>query len=55
MLAEVQASIPLCDQVWVFDNSSADDPFQPVMTPQGGRVAIHQHPVPAWAFEWLND
>jgi hypothetical protein len=38
----VQASIPLCDQVRVLDNSSADDPFQPVMTiklGQGGESA----------------
>ena len=54
MLAQVQASIPLCDQVRVLDNSSADDPFQPVLTIQGGRVEIHQHPLPSWAAKMLN-
>lgn len=29
VLAQVQTSIPLCDQVRVLDNSSADDPFSP--------------------------
>ena len=54
VLAQVQASIPLCDQVRVLDNSSADDPFQPVLTIQGGRVEIHQHPLPSWAAKMLN-
>ncbi|MCP9807474.1 hypothetical protein KBY71_13230 [Cyanobium sp. T1B-Tous] len=45
MLAQVQASIPLCDQVRMFDNSSADDPFRPVMTIEASRGEIHQHPL----------
>lgn len=55
MLAQVKASIPLCDEVRVLDNSSADNPFQPVMTIQGGKVEIHQHPLPSWAAQMLND
>jgi hypothetical protein len=54
MLAQAQASIPLCDQVRVLDNSSADDPFRPVMTTQGERVGIHQHPLPSLAVQMLN-
>ena len=49
MLEQVKASIPLCDEVRVFDNSSAEDPFQPVMTIKMGEVELHQHPVPRWA------
>ena len=37
MLVHVQASIPLCDQVRVLDNSSAEDTCQPVMTIRGGQ------------------
>jgi len=55
MLAYVQASIPICDQVRVLDNSSADDPFRPVMTIQGGRVEIYQQPLPSWAAQMLNE
>ena len=55
MLAHVQASVPLCDEVRVLDNSSADDPFQPVMTIQGGRVESHQQPLPSWAAQMLNE
>ena len=54
MLEQVKASIPLCDEVRVFDNSSAEDPFQPVMTIKMGEVELHQHPVPKkWAEQLL--
>ena len=49
MLEQVKASIPLCDEVRVFDNSSAEDPFQPVMTIKMGEVELHQQPLPRWA------
>jgi len=49
MLAQVRASIPLCDQVRVLDNSSAEDPFQPVLTISQGKVQPHRHPLPNWA------
>jgi len=53
MLEQVKASIPLCDELRVFDNSSAEDPFQPVMTIKMGGVELHQHPVPRWAAQLL--
>jgi predicted ABC-type ATPase len=49
MLAHVKASIPLCDQVHVLDNSSADDPFRGVLTISQGTVQFHRHPLPNWA------
>jgi len=55
MLAYVQASIPICDQVRVLDNSSTEDPFRPVMTIQGGRVEIYQQLLPSWAAQMLNE
>ena len=55
MLAQVQASIPLCDEVRVLDNSSADNPFQPVITIEADRVEIHQHPLASWAAQMLNN
>ena len=55
MLAQVQASIPLCDEVRVLDNSSADDPFQPVITIKADRVEIRQHPLASWAAQMLNN
>jgi predicted ABC-type ATPase len=53
MLAQVQASIPLCDQVRVLDNSSAEDPFRPVVTIRNGKTQLHQNPLPGWAAELL--
>ncbi len=54
MLEQVKASIPLCDELRVFDNSSAEDPFQPVMTIKMGEVELHQHPVSRWAAQLLD-
>jgi predicted ABC-type ATPase len=54
MLAQVKASIPLCDEVHVFDNSSADAPFRPVITIRSGRVQQQQHPLPTWTATLLE-
>ena len=55
MLEQVKASIPLCDEVRVFDNSSAEDPLQPVMTIKMGRVELLQQPLPRWAAQLLKN
>ena len=55
MLKQVKASIPLCDEVRVFDNSSAEDPFQPVMTIKMGGVELLQQPLPQWAAQLLEN
>lgn len=49
MLSHVKTSLPLCDQVRVFDNSSAEDPFRAVLTISQGTVQRHRHPLPNWA------
>jgi predicted ABC-type ATPase len=54
MLAQVKASIPLCDQVRILDNSSAEDPFRPVVTIRNDGVQQHQSPLPGWAAELLD-
>ena len=35
-LANVKTAIPLCDEVWVLDNSRVDNPYQPVVTMKNG-------------------
>lgn len=45
----VRDSIPLVDVLRVDDNSSALDPFRPVITINQGMVQQHQDPLPAWA------
>ena len=55
MLEQVKTSIPLCDEVRVFDNSSAEDPFQAVMTIKMGGVELLQQPLPRWAAQLLEN
>ena len=53
MLNQVKTAIPLGDEVRVLDNSSAENPFRPLMTIKLGQVECHQHPLPAWATQLL--
>ena len=53
LLDQVKMAIPLCDEVRVLDNSSAEDPFRPLLTIKLGQVECHQHPLPAWASQLL--
>ena len=53
-LALVKASIPLCDEVRVVDNSSADDPFRLVLACKHGCAHDQQRPLPAWADHGWN-
>lgn len=53
-LNNVQASLPLCDQVRLVDNSSADHPFLPVATIIAGVEQLHQDPLPAWAHDLIG-
>ncbi|MCU7905706.1 MAG: zeta toxin family protein [Candidatus Thiodiazotropha sp. (ex Epidulcina cf. delphinae)] len=49
MLAHVRMSIPLCDLVRAYDNSSQDDPYQRVFTIEHGITTKHLNPLPGWA------
>jgi predicted ABC-type ATPase len=53
MLDQVKTAIPLCDEVRVLDNSSAENPYQPLMTIKLGQVEFDQHPIPTWATQLL--
>ena len=54
LLDQVKTAIPLCDEVRVLDNSSAEDPFRPVMAIKLGQAEFHQHPLPGWATQLLS-
>ena len=54
LLINVQASLPLCDQVRLVDNSSSDHPFLPVATIIAGVEQRHQDPLLPWALELLK-
>lgn len=48
-LKHIQMAAPLCDQVWVLDNSRLDQPFQKVLTLRQGVKTSHIDPLPLWA------
>jgi len=42
-------ALPLCDDVWVLDNSSAQDPYRKILRIQGGDLQAFVQPLPDWA------
>lgn len=54
-LKHIKASIPLCDRVQIYDNSFANDPFQPVLAILNGKVEPYIDPLPEWAEQLLSD
>ncbi len=53
-LEHVRRSIPLLDELRVFDNSSAETPFLPVFSLCDGLLEQQMDPLPGWAVELLN-
>ena len=49
VLKHIKTVIPLCDQVHVLDNSSAINPFKPVMVIRDGHIDVQQSALPEWA------
>lgn len=48
-LDNVSKAIPLCDQVWILDNSSSDQPYKKVITIKNGALTFKLVPLPEWA------
>ncbi|OEJ65521.1 AAA family ATPase [Magnetovibrio blakemorei] len=48
-LKNVEKAIPLCNQVYVLDNSSLENPFLKVLTIKDGARTEHIKPLPTWA------
>lgn len=55
LLHQVRASIPLVHVQRIYDNSSAQDPFRPVLTLSAGSLRLHQEQLPHWAAACLAD
>lgn len=47
-LENVKVAISLCDQLRIFDNSSSERPFLPVVTIKKGSVTKHLESMPEW-------
>lgn len=54
LLKHIKTVIPLCDQVHVLDNSSARNPFKPVMVIRDGNIKVQQNTVSEWAEAFLR-
>ncbi len=54
-LTYIQQALPLCDYVYILDNSRADDPFQQIAVLRHGRLEITQQPLPEWSKVMMAD
>lgn len=54
-LQNLKRAIPLCDEVWVLDNSSKDEPYQRVFTIKSSITQKHLPTLPEWAEGLLFD
>ena len=54
MLENVRRSIPLLDELHVFDNSSSETPFLPICSLRDGMVTQHVDPLPGWTAKLLG-
>jgi predicted ABC-type ATPase len=54
LLKNVKASLPLCDQVRILDNSRFDDPFKQVAIIRHGQVEVLTDNLPGWASVLLD-
>ncbi len=54
-LQHVRVALPLCDEVYVLDNSSYDNPYQRIARLSQGRLIDSADPLPDWASNLLKD
>lgn len=48
-LANLRAAIPIADEVFLFDNSSSDQPYRLIAVYNQGALVTHYPPLPGWA------
>lgn len=48
-IQNIKMVAPLCDSIWVLDNSRFDQPFQKIFIVESGRVTFKVSPLPDWA------
>lgn len=46
-------AMPLCDDVWILDNSSVSNPFKKVLRIQNNQTTSFADPLPAWATAFI--
>ena len=53
-LQNIRRTLPLCDRVYLLDNSRLDDPFRKVAELRDGNLLAIQQALPSWAEELLQ-
>ncbi|MBX9894793.1 MAG: AAA family ATPase [Nitrosomonas sp.] len=51
----IKKTLPLCDQVYILDNSRADNPFQQLAVIRNGCITFRHDVIPDWCRELLLD
>ncbi|OQW43320.1 MAG: hypothetical protein A4S08_00730 [Proteobacteria bacterium SG_bin4] len=51
----IKKTLPLCDHVYILDNSRADNPFQQLATIRNGHITFRYDAMPGWCQELLRD
>ena len=54
-LKNIKQVLPLCDRVYLLDNSRSDNPFKQIAVLGGGVVTAKDFPLPQWAMSLLMD
>jgi predicted ABC-type ATPase len=54
-LKYIRQVLPLCDHVYMLDNSRQDDPFRRIAEIRHGQARITQQPLPDWAEALMTD
>lgn len=49
----VRKALPLCDEVYILDNSRVDNPFQQLAVIRDGQIIFRHDPMPDWCRELL--
>lgn len=52
--ANIRKTVPLCDSVWLLENSALSQPFREVARVDAGALVYAEEPLPAWAQQILG-
>ena len=55
LLTYIKQVLPLCNRVYILDNSRSDNPFQRIATLKEGYLEKHQVKLPEWSLKILEE
>jgi predicted ABC-type ATPase len=54
VIKNIRQTLPLCDEVYMLDNSRTDNPFQQLVVIHKGKITFKQSSLPEWMVEMLT-